>query len=183
MSIVFQDQLCSQSFVFSNCQGRKSTNYIELVDLCIHTCAHLELERLHIECWEDRLLSEFVHSHIAHFWRRIVICGCFSLSLVQLRKEFLYPIFHHAVVLACPFGTKSIVWWCKKTQFSNANKSSSWFVVSVRVQFWAALCAKWGFFVCSLQEQQAAAEVWWPVQQSPQRRRISVEVNFSNFYF
>ena len=39
MSIVFQDHLCSQSLVFlsSNCQGRKSTNYIELVDLCVHT--------------------------------------------------------------------------------------------------------------------------------------------------
>ena len=41
MGVLFQNQLNSQSFVFlcvsSNCRGRKSTNYIELVDLCIYT--------------------------------------------------------------------------------------------------------------------------------------------------
>ena len=80
MSIVFQDHLCSQSLVFlsSNCQGRKSTNYIELVDLCIHTRTHLELDRLHIERW-------------ARYFGRTGCCQNLYISTLRIfGEELLY---------------------------------------------------------------------------------------------
>ena len=40
----------------------------------------------------------------------------------------------------------------KNLIFLNVNQYYSWFCVSVHFEFSAALCAKWGFFVCSLQQ-------------------------------